>query len=36
MEMDIYEFEGKTTEEAIENAARKLNAPCRGLEHRNH
>jgi spoIIIJ-associated protein len=24
MEMDIYEFEGKTTEEAIENAARKL------------
>jgi spoIIIJ-associated protein len=31
MEMDTYEFEGKTTEEAIENAARKLNVPAEDL-----
>jgi spoIIIJ-associated protein len=29
--METYEFEGKTTEEAIENAARKLNLPVEDL-----
>ena len=29
--MQTYEFEGKTTEEAIENAARKLNLPVEDL-----
>jgi spoIIIJ-associated protein len=29
--MEAYEFEGKTTEEAIENAARKLNLPVEDL-----
>jgi len=29
--METYEFEGKTTEEAIENAARKLNLPAEDL-----
>ena len=31
MEMDTHEFEGKTTEEAIENAARKLNVPAEDM-----
>lgn len=31
MMMETYEFEGKTTEEAIENAARKLNIPAEDL-----
>jgi spoIIIJ-associated protein len=31
MEMNTYEFEGKSTEEAIENAARNLNVPVEEL-----
>jgi len=31
MEMNTYEFEGKSTEEAIENAARNLNVPAEEL-----
>ena len=30
--METYEFEGKTTEEAIENASRKLNLPVEELD----
>lgn len=30
--MEVYEFEGKTTEEAIENASRQLNLPVEDLK----
>ena len=30
--MEVFEFEGKTTEDAIENASRQLNLPVEDLD----